>query len=235
MKKIVTFGFLLAALSLVISCASAPPAKPEPEPQPEPQPQPEQPQPQPEQPAVANPDAERDQAESLQQKVDKYGLGNYDKDDYQAAGQALQAGQDAYGKDNAASKKSFLAAVDGYNAVLAKGGPLFLADAQKSADAARKAADDLKASVAVKDDYGKADAVYQRALEEKDAGDIENASKDFADAQAQFTAVAEVAQQKKDAATKAVQEAQQDAATSEQTATDAQNSLVNEGLVPSGS
>lgn len=222
MRKILTLAAAAAAVFLVISCASAPPAKPVEEPTPPPA-------------AVPDPQAERDQALSLQKKVDQYKLGPYAQADYQAAGTSLQAGQDAYGKDNAASKKSFLAAIDGYNAVLTKGGPLFLADAQKTADTSRKAADDLKASVAVKDDYAKADAVYQRALSEKNAGDIENASKDFADAQAQFDAVAKVAQQKKDAAMAAIQAAQQDAAASQKKADDAQKALSDEGFSASGS
>jgi hypothetical protein len=221
MKKILILAVMGAAASLVISCASAPPAKP-----------PEQPAPA---PAVPDPQAERDQARSLQQKVDQYKLGTYDQADYQAAGTDLKAGEDAYGKDNAASKKSFLASIDEYNAVLTKGGPLFLADAQKATDASRKAADDLKASVAVKDDYAAADAVYQRALSEKGAGDIASASKDFADAGTQFDAVAKTAQQKKDAATAAIKAAQQDQAASQQKANDAQKTLSDEGFSASGS
>ncbi len=213
MKRIITFASILAALSFVISCASAPPAKP----------------------AVPDPEAERTQARSLQQQVDGFSLATYDPDGYKAASRDLKAGEDAYGKDNAASKTSFLAAIDEYNAVLAKGGPLFLTDVQKKTDASRKAADDLKASVAVKDDYAKADAVYQRALKEKSSGDLENANKDFLDAQAQFDAVAKVAQQKKDTAVQALQAAQQDATASEQKASDAQKALQDEGFAPSGS
>jgi hypothetical protein len=223
MKKILILAVMGAAASLVISCASAPPAKP-----------PEQPT-TPPPAAVPDPQAERDQARSLQQKVDQFKLGTYDQADYQAAGSDLQAGEDAYGKDNAASKKSFLASIDEYNAVLTKGGPLFLADAQKATDASRKAADDLKASVAVKDDYATADAVYQRALSEKNAGDIANASKDFTDAQTQFDAVARTAQQKKDAATAAIKAAQQDQTASQQKANDAQKALSDEGFSASGS
>ena len=66
MRRIVPWAALLAALLLAVSCASTPPAKP-----------PETPQP-PEKPAVAAPDAELAQAKSLQQKADKYGLGDFD-------------------------------------------------------------------------------------------------------------------------------------------------------------
>ncbi len=228
MKKIVLLGFVLAALSFVVSCASTPAAKPQPEPA--------QPAPAPEQPAaVPAPDTERAQAKALQQKVDQYSLGTYDQADYQTATQALKAGEDAYGKDNATAKTSYLAAIDGYNAVLSKGGPLFLDDVQKKTDASKRAADDLKASVAVTDDYAKADAVYQRALQEKASGDIDAADKDFTDAQAQFDAVAKVAAQKKDTAEQALQSAQQQETASQQKATDADNQLKQEGFAPSGS
>src|SRR5208283_2281026 len=65
MRRIVPWAALLAALLLAVSCAGTPPARP-----------PETAQPataQPEKPAVAAPDAELAQAQSLQQKAEKYG------------------------------------------------------------------------------------------------------------------------------------------------------------------
>ena len=175
MRKIIYLAAAAGALFLVISCASTPPQQPKPE---TPQPQAVQPV----QPAAAAPDAELAQAKGLQQRVDALGLGTYDPDDYAAANKDLQAGQDSYGKDNAASKKSLQAAITEYNAVISKGGPLYLAKLQEQTEASKKAADDLKASVAVKDDYATANGVYKKALQEKDAGDIENAGKDFVQA-----------------------------------------------------
>jgi hypothetical protein len=94
----------------------------------------------------------------------------------------------------------------------------------------KKAADDLKASVAVKDDYARANDVYKWALKEKDAGDIENASKDFTDCRDRFDAVTKVAQQKKNAAVQALQSAQQDRAASQQKAEDADKALKDESF-----
>jgi len=216
MRKIVVLATAAATLFLVISCASTPPQKPAP--------------PQPEQPAAGAPDAELAQAKALQQKVDAYGLGAYAPDDYAAANTDMKAGQDSYGKDNAASKKSLQSAITEYNAVISKGGPLYLANAQAQADASKKAADDLKASVAVKDDYAQANDVYNRALKEKDAGDIENASKDFAQSRDGFDAAAKAAQQKKDAAVQALQDAHQDQSASQKKADDAQKALKDEGF-----
>jgi len=226
MRKIIYLAAAAGALFLVVSCASTPPQ----------QPKPETPPPQavkPEQPAAAvpeAPDAELAQAKSLQQRVDALGLGTYDPEDYAAANKDLQAGQDAYGKDNAASKKSLQSAITEYNAVLTKGGASYLAKEQEQTEASKKAADDLKASVAVKDDYAKANEIYTRALQEKDAGDIEGASKDFPQARDDFDAVAKAAQQKKDAAVQALQNAQQDKTAAEQKAADAEKALKDEGF-----
>jgi hypothetical protein len=217
MRRIVPWAALLAALLLAVSCASTPPAKP-----------PETPQP--EKPAVAAPDAELAQAKSLQQKADKYGLGQYDAEDYAAATKDLKAGQDAYGKDNSAAKESLTKAIDEFNSVISKGGALYLAKLQAQTDASKKAADDLKASVAVKDQYAEANDVYQRALKEKDSGDIENAAADLTKARDLFDAVAALAQQKKDNATKALAGAQQTMTASEKKAADAQKTLKDEGF-----
>jgi hypothetical protein len=220
MRKIICLAAVSGALFLVISCASTPPQ----------QPKPAAPQPPAAQPATGAPDTELAQAKSLQQRVDALGLGTYDPDDYAAANKDLQAGQDAYGKDNAASRTSLQSAIAEYNSVISKGGALYLANAQQQAEASKKAADDLKASVAVKDDYATANAVYTKALQEKDAGDIENAGKDFGQARDDFDAVAKVAQQKKDAAVQALQNAQQDSNVSQQKAQDADKTLKDEGF-----
>ncbi len=225
MRRLLPLAVMAGALFLVISCASTPPQKP-------PEPAPEQP---PAQPQAGAPDAELAQAKALKQKVDAWGLGDYAPDDYAAANKDLQAGQDSYGKDNAASKKSLDSAITGYNAVITKGGPRFLAKGQSDAEASKKAADDLKASVAVKDDYAKADETYQRALKEKAALDIDNAARDFASARDEFDAVAKVAQQKKDTALAAMQSAQEEQSASQKKADDAEKALKDEGVtVPAG-
>jgi hypothetical protein len=214
MRKVLFPAAAAAALLFIVSCASTPPQKPQP----------------PEKPVAGAPDAELSQARSLQQRVDALGLGDYDPDDYAAANTALKAGQDSYGKDNAASKTSLESAITGYNAVLAKGGPLYLAKLQAQAEASKKAADDLKASVAVKDDYATADGTYRQALKEKDAGDIEKSGKDFTQSRDGFDAVTKTAQEKKDAAEQALQAAQQDQKGSQQKAEDADKALKDEGF-----
>ena len=223
MRRLVPMALMGGALFLVISCASTPPQKPaQPETPPAAAPAPA--------PAVPAPDQELAQARDLKAKVDAFSLGDYDPDDYAAANKDFQAGQDSYGKDNAASKKSLDSAITEYTAVLTKGGAAFLDKSQAQADASKKAADDLKASVAVKDDYAAANAVYQRALQEKAAVDIANASKDFDSARQQFDAVAATAKQKRDAAMQAMQSAQDQEAASQQAADNAEKALKDEGF-----
>jgi len=219
MRRLVLLAIMTGALFLVVSCASTPPQKPTPTPTPAPQ-----------QAQAAAPDAELAKAKDLKQQVDDLGLGPYDQNDYDAANKDFQAGQDAYGKDNAASKKSLDSAITGYNAVLDTGGAQYLAQKQSDAEASKKAADDLKASVAVKDDYAAANDTYQRALKEKDAKDIQNAGKDFASAKDEFDAVAKTAQQKKDAAQQAMQDAQSGESTSQQKADESEKALKDEGF-----
>ena len=214
MRKVL-FPAAAAALLFIVSCASTPPQKPQQPPQ---------------TPVAGAPDAELSQAKALQQRVDAIGLGDYDADDYAAANTAMKAGQDSYGKDNAASKTSLQSAIAGYNAVIAKGGPLYLAKLQAQTEASKKAADDLKASVAVKDDYAKANDQYNQALKEKDAGDIESSGKDFTQSRDAFDTVTQTAQKKKDAAEQALQAAQQDQKGSQQKADDATKALKDEGF-----
>lgn len=230
MNKMIGLTMMAAALLFVASCASTPTPTPTPPEQTQ-QPQAQQAQPQAQQPApVAAPDAELAQAKSLQQKVDGYGLGSYDPDDYSAANKDLQAGQDSYGKDNVASKTSLQSAITEYNAVLSKGGPQYLAQGKTQTDASKKTADDLKAAVAVMDAYAAANDVYNRAVQEMAAGDIDNASKDLSQARDMFDAVTKTAQQKKDAAVQALQSAQQDQTAAQQKAAEAQKALQDEGI-----
>jgi hypothetical protein len=227
MKKGFAVVLVVVASYFISSCASAPPAPPA---QPEPQPA----QPEAQAVTIPAPDAERAKATELQKRVNANGLGPFDPDDYAAAETAFTAGEGSYGKDNESARRSFVAAADAYTLVLSKGGTLFLTREQKSAETSKSTADELKASVAVKDAYSEALAVYQRGVQESGTGDIENAAKDFAEARDAFAAVAVTAKEKKDAALTALDLAEKGRASSEQQATDAQNALQEEGFGVTG-
>jgi hypothetical protein len=208
MRKALLVVLASAALLMAVSCKSTPPEQPVPVPE-----------------AVALPESELAQAKELKAKADLYNLGPLAQAEYNAAENDLKAGQTAYGKDNAASKASLDKAISGYKAVIAKGGALYLGTLNDKAAAAKKAADDLKASVAVKDDYAKAQAVYEKALKEKTAGDLAGATKDFEEARKMFEAVAKVAAGKRDKALAANTDAAKAKADAEAKAAEAQAAL----------
>ncbi len=223
MKKTLFWAALAAALLFAASCKSAPPAAPEPEPQVEPA-----------KPAVAAPEAELAKAKELKARADKYGLAEYAPDEYAAASRDLAAGEAAYGKDNEAAKASLAKSIDGFNAVIAKGGAKLVERLQADATAAKKAAEDIKAPVAVKDQYADALEVYNRAVKEKASGDLEKAGTDFAQAADLFDAAYQEARQKREQALKAIQETDDALAQSEQKAADAQETLDTEGVPVQG-
>ncbi|MCX7030284.1 MAG: hypothetical protein NTU62_09210 [Spirochaetes bacterium] len=207
MRKALLIVLAAAALLMAVSCASTPPEK-----------------------AVPLPETELAQAKQLKAKADAYNLGPLAQAEYTAAENDLKAGEEAYGKDNAASKASLDRAITGYRAVIAKAGPLYLGTISDRTAAAKKAADDLKASVAVKDDYAKAQVVYDRALAAKTAGDLEAATKDFEEARKMFEAVKVVAQQKRDKALAANTDATQALKDSAAKAAEAQAALEAESF-----
>jgi hypothetical protein len=211
MRRAIPIALALTAFLLVVSCASTPP-----------------------QPPAPLPEAELAQAKQLKEKADRYSLGPLAQAEYTAAEADLKAGEAAYGTDNAASKVSLDKAIAGYQSVLDKAGPLYLGTIHDRAAAARKSADDLKASVAVKDDYAKALAVYDRAVAAKTAGDLEAATKDFEDARVQFEAVAKVAKEKRDKALAAGADVDKALEESAAKAAEAQAALEAEGLGGNG-
>jgi len=223
MKKTIRWAVFFAALVLAVSCATTPPQKPV-----------EQPTVTPETPKGALPEAELAKAKELQEKADRHGLGDYAPDEYAAAVKNLAAGEETYGKDNAASKKSLDQAIDGFTAVIDKGGALYLGKLQDQSAVSKKAADELKADVAVKDDYAIAAAVYTRAIQEKGAKDIDSAAADFAQATELFDAVAERAKEKKAAADSAMNATDASEANAKQTATNAEKTLDTEGFTAEG-
>ena len=207
MRKALLIVLAVAAVLMAASCKSTPPEV-----------------------AVPLPETELAKAKELKAKADLYNLGPRAQAEYNAAETDLKAGEAAYGKDNAASKASLDKAIAGYQAVIAKAGPLYLGTLNDKAAAAKKTADDLKASVAVKDDYAKAQAVYDRALKEKTAGDLESATKDFEEARKLFEAVAKVAAAKRDKALAASTDAAKAKADAEARAAEAQKALDSESF-----
>ncbi len=211
MKKLVQWTVIVVSVALAISCASAPAKTP----------------------AGEAPEAELAKAKELQKLVDTYGMGEYAPQEYAAAVQDLKAGEESYGKDNAASKQSLDKAIAGFNAVIAKAGPQVIAKVRAECDASKKKADDLKAPVAVKEDYAKAKVPYDRA-NNTGVKDIPAAVKDYNEAKGLFDAAAELAREKREKALQAMDETDKGLVESGQKATDAEQSLKDEGFEAAG-
>jgi hypothetical protein len=220
MRKTLFWAALAAAVVLAASCASTPPKSPEPQVV----------QVEPEKPVVPAPEAELAKAKELKDRADAYDLGQYAPEEYAAAVKDLAAGEAAYGKDNAAAKKSLDKAVAGFTDVIAKGGAVLVDRIQFESESSKQAADEVKASVAVKDEYAAALALYNGALAAKSAGDLEKAGSDFAAARDSFDAVAATARDKREKALQAMQQTDDALAASEQNAADAQQALDSEGI-----
>ena len=218
MRKALLIVLATVALLMAASCKSTPPVEPV---------QPVEPA----KPVAAPlPESELAKAKDLKARVDLFKLGPLAQAEYTAAENDFKAGQDTYGKDNAASKASLDKAVSGYQAVIAKAGPLYLGPLSDKAAAAKKSADDLKASVAASADYAKAKAVYDKALAEKTAGDLEGATKDFEEARKLFEAAAKVAAEKRDKALAAGKDAAKAGEDSAAKAAEAQKALESESF-----
>jgi hypothetical protein len=183
---------------------------------------------------VPLPEAELARARGLKQKADSYSLSQYAPDEYAAASKDLQAGEEKYGKDNAAAKQSLDRAVAGFEAVMSKGGGVLVARLQERSAASKKAADDLKASVAVKDEYAMALETHNRAIRERDAGNLEQAGLGFDRAASMFDAVAVTAKEKRERALEAIKGMVQGMVAADQKAQEAQQSLEKEGFSAEG-
>ena len=115
------------------------------------------------------------------------------------------------------------------------GAPLMVAAVQDKTETLKKAADDLLAAVAVKDQYAQANDASPAALCRK-------SNRETWRTRARTSRLPEVfstrrqpaAKQKKDAALTALDAAQKDLSTSEQKAADAQKSLSDEGISAQG-
>ena len=183
----------------------------------------------PDEEAYVLPETERNQAIELRKKIDEYDLGSLVEAEYQAAEAKIVEGDKAYNADNKTSKEAFDQAIANYQAVIAKGFPILTDNTKKETDATLSLADEIKAGVAVKDDYDKAKAVYDNAVAEQEAGNYEKAIELFQEAEDLFQQVYEKAKDKKEKAEDAIQEALDSLKESEEKAKEAEEAMAEGG------
>jgi outer membrane protein assembly factor BamD (BamD/ComL family) len=190
-KKLLMLGIVVTAMIFFASCATAPKKGPEPE----------------ERAASKAPESDYREAKELRAKISQFGLARYAQDDYDKAEESFKTGESLYNKDNEKSQAALKVAIRGYKSVIEKGFPAYLDDKIYVVERIKKEAEDLKAPVAVKDEYKSAKAVYDDALKSKNKGDYENASGLLDEAKDQFQSVYDVTLAKKEKAEQNLAEA----------------------------
>ncbi|MBI4979656.1 MAG: hypothetical protein HZC28_19410 [Spirochaetes bacterium] len=134
----------------------------------------------------------------------KYKLNTYASNEFVLAETNYTAGKTYYSNDNGKSKESLDKALTNYNIVLQKGFPLAADDSKKQADAPKKDADDIKAAVAVKEEYAAAKKLYDDAIAAKTAGNYSNAIDLLQASKVKFEAVHKKAKEKRTGAEKSI-------------------------------
>jgi hypothetical protein len=169
------------------------------------------------------------EAYKARQEIMDYGFGKYDPDNYAAAEEVLLAGLDAYDAlafdDTVDTKDVLLQAEEarlGYNLVLDTGWRSYATERQASASAERQNALDLKANIAVRDDYDAAQGLYSQAASAYQAQRYVEAADLYFQAEFSFAVVAGSAAQKRRLAEEAIRAAQDKAVASEETARSAE-------------
>lgn len=176
-------GIAAAVLALLAACASAP----------EP---------------VPAPDEEYDQAKSLRSRIEEREFAQYAQSEYEAGESAFSAGETALeAEDNASAKSEFDAAIVSYQNVIRAGFRAIAGSRKQQADTEKVRADEIKADVAVADDYAAALEIYNQAVAAESAGDDETAAELYENAATLFLAVYEEAEAKRARALEALDRA----------------------------
>jgi hypothetical protein len=144
---------------------------------------------------------------------------SYDPDNFERAEEILDDAMDAYGAENYASaSEKAKEALQRYNLVLSAG---WAANADRYAAlaaTARQSALDVKADVAVRDTFSKADTNYKAGVSSMDTENYAEAAKQFFDAEGLFVAAAKSATEKRVVAAQTIEEANKKIEESDETA-----------------
>ncbi len=149
----------------------------------------------------------RSTAVMVRDKVDAVDYGKLDAGNYELAGQKLDAVEGLITVDPGKAYDSAAEAVLRYNLVMAKGWELTAGGKREDAEQYKSDSEDIKAQVAVKDDYAEAKSVWDVGVSVFDSGDHEAATVLFAQAEELFYAVYQKTLSKKEAADAAIRDA----------------------------
>jgi len=143
---------------------------------------------------------------ALRERIVAMDFAQYDQGNFDLAERKFAEVDEAFGSDTAKAVDSADEALLRYNLVARKGFEYTAGNNRQKTEAEKEKADGIKASVAVKDDYAQALAVYEEGVQKQDAQDFEGAAENFAQAETLFSGAYLLAQEKRDRAEAALKD-----------------------------
>jgi hypothetical protein len=162
-------------------------------------------------------------AYNLREAILANNLAPYDQRDFDIAEENSLKALNTYDKDDISAVLGVVQeALNRYTQVWKTAWRSIASERRDAASVERRAALDLKANIAVKDEYNDAERVYGEAGSNYQAEQYEDAAERYARAAAMFTVVWETAEYKRQTADEAIRAAEQKVAESDQTAREAE-------------
>ncbi|MBN1798076.1 MAG: hypothetical protein JW822_05850 [Spirochaetales bacterium] len=155
------------------------------------------------------PEEEYKQAQENREIIARNKLNTYFPDEHSEAEQKYVEGETNYDKDNAKSKEAFDAANALYLDIIKQAYPLRVNDTKSNTDSSRNKAKNIKADVAVQDDFVKADEEYRKAIALSEEGKYEEALVQLEQARTLFESAYEAAKVKHDKAKTSIDSAEE--------------------------
>jgi tetratricopeptide (TPR) repeat protein len=159
---------------------------------------------------LSSPDAKYQETGKLREKVKKYNLEKYAKGEYDLAEKNFNDGKDLIDKKNSYKANKVLDDANKYyKVILEKGLPPCTEDKNNEVKLEKKNAEDIKANVAVKDQFSDADKIYNEGLAHKEKKEYESAIDSFSSAENQFKQIYSTTKDKKDKTERSISSTEQ--------------------------
>ncbi len=160
---------------------------------------------------LSTPQKEYEKANELRKKVQKYDLKKYAEEEYKNAEKNYEEAKILVeSKKNFKAKKILGIVNNGYQTVLDKGFPPYTDERDNETKKEKKYAEEIKANVAVKEQFEDAEKTYNDALKHKESKEYENSIELLNTAKDKYSKVYSVAKQKKDKAKKSIDSTEHD-------------------------
>jgi hypothetical protein len=204
MKKFMCTALLIAVLLFALSCAGGPATTPE---EKAPETKTTETTKEITDTKVPAPEGELAEAKELRDRIVRFGLDKTSPEEFAKAEGLYKTGEAAYGKDNTAAKAALDESIASYKEVIRSGFSEVIGKWKADIEAAKREAEEVKAPVAVPEDYGAAESAYQAALQAEKDGEYEKALEEFDRAKSLFVTARNRAIEKRQMAEKALAEA----------------------------